>query len=266
MQTPVLDYYSETSLSAKFYDSLTTLDPSVKGDVGFYARYCPLDGRTLELGSGSGRLSFGLAASRVNVVGVERSDVMLKTALRHLGSLPPDIADRVRFIEGDATTIRLGELFHLSIAPFYLFNHLHTTRERSALLETMAVHLATGGHAILHVLPAGRVADSNAAGPGSGMKIHFEGPNEFLEITWRKRKIERDRRRMEQLVEYRHLDGNRNMIRETLERFTMSWLPDSEIEKLAQRKGLELRKVVTSFQDAPGSERIYVFQKTQAPG
>ena len=253
--TEVRDYYSDGSLSGKFYDAITHFDPSVSGDIDYYARHAPTHGRVLEFGSGSGRISKGLAAQGLEVLGIERSAQMFNFANR---SVSPDLQDRLNFLHADARTVQLPFKYHLAIAPFYLFNHLTTKRDRASLLSNMAKHLLPGGKAILHTLPVGRVTDPNKVGPQSGMKINFSDLKERLEVTWIRRTINRADRLMNQDVEYEHFDENDGLIERSVERFSMTWFSDSAIRTMASKAGFSLQVIDTSFHQKPGAERIFV--------
>jgi 2-polyprenyl-3-methyl-5-hydroxy-6-metoxy-1,4-benzoquinol methylase len=65
-------YYSAKGLSAAYYDQITALDPSVRGDVDIYARLSPPGGSVLELGAGTGRVSIALAERGISVLGIDR--------------------------------------------------------------------------------------------------------------------------------------------------------------------------------------------------
>ncbi len=80
MATP--SFYEQWGLNVETYDERTDLTGTpVEGDVDFYvreARKC--GGPVLELASGTGRVTFALAASGVEAVGLELSDAMLRRA------------------------------------------------------------------------------------------------------------------------------------------------------------------------------------------
>jgi ubiquinone/menaquinone biosynthesis C-methylase UbiE len=62
-QKMVKEYYTDDTLSVRFYDAITSVDPHIRGDVDFYAAYLRSPGeRVLELGCGTGRVAIALAA------------------------------------------------------------------------------------------------------------------------------------------------------------------------------------------------------------
>ena len=142
-------YYSDRAASAAFYDLVTAADRSLDGDVDLYASLAP-SGSVLELGSGTGRVAQALALKGLNVTGLELAQSMLGQAEAKRLALPPDVADRVRYVQGDMTTADLGDTFDAVICPFYALAHLPPAAWSSALSNT-ARHLKPGGLAAFHM-------------------------------------------------------------------------------------------------------------------
>jgi SAM-dependent methyltransferase len=255
------EYYSFDSLSVRFYDAITGIDPAIRGDVEFYATYLGAEPRSvLELGCGTGRVAMALAAQGHLVVGVDRSEAMLNRARMNCRHLPLWHRKNVQFLNGDITTIELPLQFYAVAVPFYTFNHLENRNVRAKALAIMAKHLKPGGVALIH-----------AAGPESlreriiprrpGNVLIFEGINLRLEVTWQ-RTINEARRTSIQDVEYQLFSGDGVLLRSSTERLTYYWFTDREIERSAARVGLQLEQKLTSFSVEPGREGIYVFRRS----
>src|SRR5690606_8801449 len=99
------------SLSARFYDVVTDADTRLGGDVDIYAALAPDGGSVLELGAGTGRVTFALAERGRCVVGVDLSPAMLEKAAARLAQAPPEIAGRLAFRQGDMTALDLKRTF-----------------------------------------------------------------------------------------------------------------------------------------------------------
>lgn len=90
-----------------------------------------VDGRVLELGAGSGRLSGAIAATGIEVVAVERAPGML-AALRERASAV------VKIVEADVTDLPDLGKFGVVILPASLLNELPTPADRIATLAGAA--------------------------------------------------------------------------------------------------------------------------------
>lgn len=94
----------------------------------------------LDLGCGTGLLSVAIAEDgRRRVVGVDTARAMLDIARARKGG------DRVRFVEADARSARLGETFDLVVMTGHAFQCFLTGDDRLALLSTIATHLSENG-------------------------------------------------------------------------------------------------------------------------
>lgn len=118
----------------------------------------------LNLGCGTGCHDLHLARHGCRVTGVDRSQTML--AIAKQTAAQADIHPVPAFIQGDITTLRLGERFDLVLSLFHVMSY---QTENKALLDAMltaAAHLAPGGlfifdfwygPAVLHEKPLVRV-------------------------------------------------------------------------------------------------------------
>ena len=94
--------YYAGGLGVEMYD-LFTGGGLLAGDVEFYL-HCArrFGGPILELGTGTGRILMPLAEAGHEIVGLDFSPAMLAIAAAKLGARP-ELADRVRLVEGDMT-------------------------------------------------------------------------------------------------------------------------------------------------------------------
>ncbi len=82
------------------------------------------DGRVLYVGCGTGRLALPVARKATALVGVDHDAAML-AAFRERLDREPDLAERIRLVEADASTLNLGDRFGLVVLPSNLLNGDH---------------------------------------------------------------------------------------------------------------------------------------------
>ncbi|MFN7985567.1 MAG: class I SAM-dependent methyltransferase [Vicinamibacterales bacterium] len=114
--------------------------------------------RTLELASGTGRVTIplALAATKLSatVVGLEKQAAMLAEAERKRSELPPDARSRVHFIEGDMTTWRSDDAFELIVSPCSSLCHVQTIEAQLAAWRCAYDNLTPGGRFVVDVAMA----------------------------------------------------------------------------------------------------------------
>lgn len=98
----------------------------------------------LDVGCGTGRVAFDLAAEGLQVVGVDTSAPMLERA-RARGAEEPANSARIRWLEADITTLALEERFGLAIFAYNGFMHLLEQPVQQTALAHIAAHLRPGG-------------------------------------------------------------------------------------------------------------------------
>jgi SAM-dependent methyltransferase len=98
----------------------------------------------LEIGVGTGRLAFCLAAAGLDVVGIDSSPAMLRVLERKRAEAPA-LPGRLRVLAADARAFSLRARFPMAIAAFRTFLYLFTRREQRRALRAIRRHLAPGG-------------------------------------------------------------------------------------------------------------------------
>lgn len=122
---------------ARLYDALNPVDDDLLGLVELVGSD---PSRVLDLGCGTGRLALMLAQRGHDVVGVDPAAAMLEVARTR------DVEGRVRWIEGDARRVDLGDLrFDLIVMTGNVFQVFLTDDDARAVLTTAHRHLAPGG-------------------------------------------------------------------------------------------------------------------------
>lgn len=129
---------------APFYDweNAQTLG---KRDVPFWRRLAlSQSGPVLELGCGTGRVTFPLARDGVRMVGIDRSGEMLQRAVKRKRRLRKKQA--IELVRGDIRHLPFHRsTFPLVIAPYGILQSLLRERDLAATLEAVHRVLAPGG-------------------------------------------------------------------------------------------------------------------------
>jgi SAM-dependent methyltransferase len=137
---------------AAFYDweNAQTIQ---RRDVGFWRRLAAAaDGRILELGTGTGRVSVPLARDGIALTGLDYSQPMLDRALRRVRRLR--LGRRLALVRGDmrALPFRRGA-FGLVMAPYGVLQSLTRERDLTATLDSVRYVLARGGRFVIDLVP-----------------------------------------------------------------------------------------------------------------
>lgn len=253
---PVRPYYTERGLSAAFYDTVTGADERIVGDADVYARLAPPDGAILELGTGTGRLAFDLAARGFSVTGIDIAPAMLAQAAAKRGELDPAVAGRVELRRGDMTALDLKRTFDAVICPFFTLAHVPRGAAWRNTFATAARHLKTGGVAAFH-LPL--IEFMRLPPPIDQSRPVFDHPTPSggrLVLFVRERTFREAVGRFDQVIEYVEVDGRGAVQRRSLERLTY-YITDPV--PLAAAEGLTPDPAPIAFGEVG---EIWVFRKT----
>lgn len=151
-------YYAQGGASARYYDLVASSDRAIVEDVALYGKLAPPAGSVLELGSGTGRVASALAQQGLRVLGVEIASAMLAQAEAARTSASQTIQDLVRYVQGDMTSLALGETFDAVICPFYGLAHLPRGAAWQNTLNGAFKHLRPGGLAAFHLPDVSKMA------------------------------------------------------------------------------------------------------------
>jgi SAM-dependent methyltransferase len=133
---------------SRYYDLLYR-DKDYAGEARYIAelirKHAPLAKDMMEVGCGTGAHAAEWAQMGFTVAGVDRSEGMLEAAEARRSSLPPEVAERLSFNEGDARTVRLGRRFDAMTSLFHVMSYQTTNADIAAAFQTAREHLAPGG-------------------------------------------------------------------------------------------------------------------------
>jgi len=262
--------YSD-SLGTEIYDlqshAITAGRPNA--DVDFFRGLAiERGGPILEIGSGTGRVAVALAADGFEVVGVDRSDAMLRLAEARRAALPAEVASRLTFCRGDMTSLDLGRQFALIVAPSRVFQFALTSDAQRAALAAFRAHLQPDGRLVLDLFDPllDVVVPGSAFPPRGGEVVH---PGTGNRVTWEIAAREPDPLR--QLVtsdwSARELGPSGDVIRDETERLTLRWSTRSEMRLLFELEGLAVVAEYGDFEGSPpayGREQVWVLAPAPA--
>jgi SAM-dependent methyltransferase len=143
--------FYEGGLSVATYDLFRARRRDVlAGDVDFYLRCAERSGGpALELGAGTGRVAWALAAAGYGVVGLDLSAAMLAIARSKADAYPAEVRDRIAFQQGDMVDFELPHPFGMAVIAARSFHHVVTPEEQRTALGCIRRHLAPGGHLVV---------------------------------------------------------------------------------------------------------------------
>jgi SAM-dependent methyltransferase len=122
-------------------------------DVNFYRRQAREGGREiLELGCGTGRVLVPLVRDGHRVVGLDRSQNMLRRCAERVTRLPASVRERALLVRADFRRFALGRRWPLILCPFNAMMHLYNREDVYRFLECVRDHLAPGGRFCFDVL------------------------------------------------------------------------------------------------------------------
>jgi SAM-dependent methyltransferase len=133
---------------SRYYDLLYR-DKDYAGEARYVAslikRHTSGAANVVEIGCGTGGHARELAALGFHVHGVDRSAGMLEAAEAKLDSIEPEIRARMRFSQGDARSVRLGEKADAVISLFHVMSYQTSNADLTSAFATAKAHLNAGG-------------------------------------------------------------------------------------------------------------------------
>lgn len=107
--------------------------------------HAPKATKILELGCGTGAHAEQLARMGYTVHGIDLSEAMLARAQARKDDLPPELAARLTFTQGDIRSIRTEEIYDAVISLFHVMSYQTENADLEAAFSAAATHLKSGG-------------------------------------------------------------------------------------------------------------------------
>jgi SAM-dependent methyltransferase len=239
---------------AAFYD-WENAQTMGRADVAFWRDFAGrINGRTLELGCGTGRVLLPVARSGIEIVGVDRSASMLAIARDRLRRLRTPV--RASLVRGDLRHLPFDRAkpFDLVIAPYGVLQSLVRDRDLTATLRTVIDLLAPGGVFALDLVPdvprwqeySRRVSLRTARGP-RGL------PLTLVES------VRQDLARKLTIFDQEFIEGRGRTRR--VHRFTLTFrtVGIRALRRRLERLGFQIDAVLGSYDGQPWDERADVW-------
>jgi SAM-dependent methyltransferase len=243
---------------AAFYDweNATTMG---RRDVAFWRDLAQrINGRTLELGAGSGRVLVPIAKTGVEIVGIDRSAPMLALAQDRLRRLRKRPRSRINasLVRGDMRHLPFSrdQPFDLVVAAYGILQSLTRDRDLTATLKAVVDLLAPGGMFAIDLVPdvprwqeySRRVSLRDMTGP-RGL------PVKLIES------VRQDTARKLTIFDQEFVEGTGRTRR--VHRFTLTFrtVGIRALRRRLERLGLHIDAVLGSYDGEPWDERADVW-------
>ncbi len=139
---------------AHYYDLLYR-DKDYPKEAQFVHRliqtYAPDARDILDLGCGTGTHAVLLAKEGYQIQGVDFSQEMLDRAGDRLLHLPPDLASKLKFTQGDIRDFKLSQTFDVVLSLFHVISYQTTNEDLQAAFANIKEHLKPGGILIFDI-------------------------------------------------------------------------------------------------------------------
>lgn len=216
-------------------------------------------GPVLDVGCGTGRVTFHLARAGHTLVGVDPSAAMLDRARRKLEKQSFD-AERVRLIEDDVTNLKLDERFGFAVFAYNGFMHLTGRDAQLSVLKAIRQHLSDDGLLALD-LPNPLEAFAGPDDPALVLERTFTDPDTGETVMQQSiASMDRATQLMQVTWVYDRLTAD-GTLRRTLAPLVLRYTFPAEMDLLLQIAGFRLRAIYGDYDFEPygeASPRMFV--------
>jgi len=239
---------------APFYDweNAQTLG---RRDVPFWRRAAlQANGRVLELGCGTGRVTKPLARAGVDIVGIDRSAPMLARAWRSMTRLPNHpITQSARLVRGDIRALPFAaRSFSMVLAPYGILQSLTKPRDLSATLASVARIVERGGTFGIDLVP------DVPKWREYTNKVQLRGRSDGADLTLIE-SVRQDRRRRLTTYEQRYVERKNGRTRDHCFELVFRTVSVPEMSRQLERAGFRVEAVLGDYQGRAWDERADVW-------
>jgi ubiquinone/menaquinone biosynthesis C-methylase UbiE len=250
-------------LDADYYDYYST---GLEGDVEFYVAEAQKAGSpVLELGCGTGRITFPIAQAGVSIVGLDLSPSMLEVARRKLAALDLEVQSRVKLVAGDMRDFSFDQRFNLIIIPYRAFMYMYTVEDQRQALTCIREHLTANGRLIFNIFDprldiiVGHFSPLGAAFKMVSEFIHPETGRRV--VVWDTRQYDPETQMIIQYFIFEDLDESGVVVSKRYVPLNLRYFYRFEMQHLLELCGYRLEALYGDFQRGPfryGGEQIWV--------
>ncbi len=257
---PATAYYCDSSLGPLTYDEFYSDQSAASRD--FYLRCAQrYGGPVLEIGAGTGLVSWPIAKSGHEVVGIDISPRMLSIARSKAIDYDPSIRRRAAFHQANMVEFDLGRRFRTVIVPGRSFQHLLTPREQRDALTCIHQHLEMSGMMIMNLFdPKLEYCLPKAMPPKQTDKINLVTGMTFRHTILSRVTDPQSQTFIETML-LQMLDENHHQIREEKTQWSLRWTFQQEMRYLLELTGFSVERLMSDFVGAGpsyGKEQIWV--------
>lgn len=265
--TEASSFYQPTGLNVETYDERFGDEATaVEGDVEFYRRRAQeVGGPVLELGAGTGRVTWNLAQAGFVTVGLDLSQAMLRRAEEKRASMPAPARDLARFIRADMTDFQLDEAFALAIIPYRAFQSLTSPEDQRRSLQCIHRHLRLGGRLIVDLFdPRLDMCLPDAAPVSLRHSVRHPTSGNTVRVEVFDHTNEPYRQVLTELWRFTELSETGEVLRREEETLTLRWTYRQEMRYLFELTGFAVEAEYSDFHDSPpayGREQVWVVRR-----
>lgn len=260
--TDAVDHYAGPAFDARRY---AAIHAGQTRDVAFYVGEARRGGGpVLELGCGTGRVTFPIADAGVPVVGLDRSAPMLEVAAETRRASPRAVRERADLVRGDMRSFAFRRPFSRVLAPFRGLQALVVVSDQLAALRCARDVLDSAGKLVFDVFtpdPRSVAAAEETASPLEETGRTFvEGEVETVERA----SVGFDPAVQIAELEYAYerRDGGGALLDRSFETFRIRWFHRYELEHLLARAGFAVETVWSGWGRGPlagvGEDEVWV--------
>jgi len=260
-------FYQTASLNVETYDERTVADATpIEGDVEFFVGQArEVGGPVLELGAGTGRVTWPLAQAGFEVVGVELSQAMLARAEAKSATMPEAARKLARFVLGDMGDFQLEQTSALVIVPYRSFQVLTTPQDQRRCLERVCQHLRPGGRLIIDLFdPQLDRCGPDAAFPSQEQTVRHPTSGNMVKVEVVRHTNDPVKQVLTELWRFTEVNEAGAVLRQEEEVLTLRWTYRQEMRYLFELVGFEVEAEYSDFHgSAPayGKEQVWVVRK-----
>lgn len=259
------DFYMRPALNVETYDLRTDTGPNspLHGDVDFFLGLArQTGGPALELGPGTGRVTWPLAAAGIEITGLELSPAMIAAAERKSADYPSDVRDRAHFAQGDMADFDLGMEFGLVFAAARVFQALLTPEDQRRCLACARRHLRPSGLLALDLFdPRLEWLAADHAAPRERPDVRHPETGNLVRTRITDRQLDPFTQTFSEQWTFQELDEAGAVLREERETLVLRWTYRQEMRYLLELSGFEIVAEYGDFQGGPpryAAEQVWV--------
>ena len=259
-----LDLSYRTPLSVRSYDAFNAL-AARRAAPFFVAQANKFGSPVLELGAGTGLISWEVAAAGFDIVAIDLSAPMLEQAEVKRTYYDREIGNRIEFIHADMVKLALDRRFSLVILPGRAFQHLTTPQEQRAVLSNIAEHLDPGGGLVMNMFDPDLLLCLPGTRPPSDEELaHDPASGRCFRRNFQSRETDPQRQLFSETIRIDALDSTKRVIESEETSWSLRWSYQQEMHYLLELAGFTVEALYSDFIGSPpayGLEQVWIARR-----